>query len=168
MGSYASVGFNALQGTDSFREFENYGLSRTVQVGFVACNHTRLNRPWTNVIYRIGVSVDDQRSSCLARLSRDEEIYPVLSEFLPQFSFLISDCPCTLFQAARDNRFTPTFFCPSDMVCAFNQFATRTRGVPVFFANRCCYSLRYVCHTQQQMNSIAWFLEILQPSWSLE
>lgn len=165
-GDYAAVGFNVLGHAIDFRQFENHGLSRTPDIEMVACNHSHLNRPWTNVIYRIGVSVNDEqlnRSRCLSRVAYDEEFYPIQTEdldFLPGF---LLDCPCTIFQANTDFRFfllnSPQD--PRDRLCYYSRFARRVSGV--FLVNRCCYFFRY-SHTIPKIKFTILLLHGLSPS----
>lgn len=146
---YASVGFNVLGTAANFRNFDNHGLSRTPDIGMIACNQTSLNVTWTNLIYRIGVSVNQEqlnRSRCLAKVAQDELTYPIPSELLSilfSVSFGLSDCPCSLNQALRDFRFGFSFF--DDRNCLFSRFPRSFNGI--FFFLRCCYSERYVSIT---------------------
>jgi hypothetical protein len=115
-------------------------------------------------VYRIGTSITDFqrfRSRCLERVSRDEELYPISSGSLADPSFLsdqvfardslfvsnsvffrvgISDCPCTLMQAERDNRFgiaRGRSFLRLN-ICFFSRLSALYAGVS--FGFRCCYS----------------------------
>lgn len=158
MDSYSSVGFNALGSTDTFRPYENYGLSTRPQVGMIACNHTDFNRPWTNTIYRIGVSIsEDQldRSKCLARVAKDEILNPISTEFfalspsfLP-FEYGYSDCPCSIFQASRDSRFlfNRRISYLGDNVCFFSRFTIAFDGSYLIY--RCCYEFSRSVHNHR-------------------
>ena len=143
--SLASIGYNVLSTVEAdVRNFENHGLSRTADVGLLACNHTRLNRPWTNVVYRIGVAVNTEqleRSRCLARQAQDEALYPLSTEDLFQAQFFLNDCPCSVFQANRDRRFR-FFSFDRPTVCFTNRFLAFYGDLLII--NRCCYDLRYI------------------------
>ena len=139
-GAYASVGYSVLGSAENFRNFENYGLSRRREVGMIACTNEELNRPWTNVIYKIGVAVSQdqmERSQCLARQSQDQFFG------LDRFSFFLSDCPCSVFQVFNDFRFVRdfTFTNPNaqDSICYFSRFPV---FVGAYLRRRCCYSTR--------------------------
>ena len=154
-GAYASVGFSVQGTADNFdRNFENHGLSRRPQVNMIACTNTRYNRPWTNVIYRIGVAVNAgqlERSKCLARVSDDAALFPIDLDRLGFFNFFgLTDCPCSYFQAVRDFRFFP-FTGSQDVVCLFLRFAIIFNGV--ILTNRCCYSTRFVGTSQCKINN---------------
>ena len=145
-GAYASVGFSVQGTTDKFdRNFENHGLSRRPQVNMIACTNVRYNRPWTNVIYKIGVAVNAEqleRSKCLATVSEDAALFPMdLGVFNPAPFIGLSDCPCSYFQIIRDFGFLPV---PGsqDVVCFVSRFSRFFGGA--FLVNRCCYSIRFV------------------------
>ena len=153
--NYAAVGVNVLSTTTVFRSFANYALSRTSEVGMVACNHTRFNRPWTNLIYRIGRAIDEDqiaRSVCFARVTNDEITFPISTETLNTDTSLLlprglrfSDCPCSIQQAVRDPRFifVDEIGFLGDFTCFFSRFTVLYNGV--YLLNRCCYdSRRYV------------------------
>ena len=152
--NYAAVGFNVLSAaTTILRSFANYALSRTSEVGMVACNHTRFNRPWTNLIYRIGRAIDEDqiaRSVCLARVTNDEITFPISIRTLFEDPAILhqdlrlSDCPCTLLQACRDPRFifVDEIDFHGDFTCFFNRFTVVYNGV--YLLNRCCYDSRFV------------------------
>ena len=137
--NYASIGFNVLGDSEALRLFENRGLSQTPIVGMAACNHTEFNRPWSNVVYRVGVSVSAEqlrRSVCLARVARDEEFYEI-PDFVDNAvlsGFGLSDCPCSYFQTIRDRRF---FY--GGGTCFFNRFVVPISGVSLYYGKRCCY-----------------------------
>ena len=151
--NYASVGYNVPSTTSTFASFANYALSRTSEVGRVACNHTSFNRPWTNHIYRIGIALSkDQiaRSVCLARVANDETTFPVRTEtlfedpaLLPQ-DLSFSDCPCSIQQARRDPSFifVDEIGSLGDLTCFFSRFTSVYNGV--YLLNRCCYDTRFV------------------------
>lgn len=142
-GAYASVGLSVLGNAPDFRNFENYVLSRRPEVGMIACTNERLNRPWTNVIYRIGVAVTDAqmvRSRCLSRFESDVNLFP----FDFNAIFLTPDCPCSLFQAFSDSRYFSASSFPNpalDQSCFLTKFAASFQGQ--FLSRRCCYSTRY-------------------------
>lgn len=145
VGAFASIGFSVLGDVESFRNFENYGLSQLPQVGMVACTNAEFNRPWTNLIYRIGTVTNREqieRSVCLNRLTADQEKFDflpalALDPFFRSFGLGLVDCPCSYFQAIRDFRFFFGGFL-GDNICLYTTF-------PVFFgggflAHRCCYN----------------------------
>jgi hypothetical protein len=157
---YAAIGYNVLVTRNStLQSYVNHPLSQLSSVRNVACSNLgRFNSPWTNLVYRIGTSTTDfqiSRSRCLARVSRDEELYPISSGSLADPSFLsdqeipsnsvffrvgISDCPCTLMQAERDNRFgiaRGRSFLRLN-ICFFSRLSALYAGVS--FGFRCCYS----------------------------
>ena len=146
--NYASVGFNVQSNMENFQSFANHDLSRTPDVGMIACNHTSLGIPWSNAIYRIGMSVNDLqrgRSRCLDQVVQDELRYNVSTELLHNLPAELSDCPCSLFQVERDRRFfadaNDTFL--DEAVCYFSRFPraySSESTVKIFY--RCCYSMR--------------------------
>lgn len=151
MNNYASVGFNVLGSAEDFQGFNNHNLSRTPNVSMVACNHTQLNVPWTNVIYRVGVSVSEEqlnRSRCLARVAQDELRYSVSTDFLLENPpARLTDCPCSLFQVERDHRFfaDDDMNSPADMVCYFSRFPfAYSDESTIKLFHRCCYSSRWL------------------------
>lgn len=140
---FASVGFSVSGRTENFRNFENYVLSRRPEVGMVACNHTKYNVPWTNIIYRIGVSVTPEqlsRSRCLAQVAADEQKFGrgLTGVDLPFFS----DCPCSAEQARRDRRFRRIrgLDVLGENVCFFSRFLRVVINGIVRY--RCCYNKR--------------------------
>jgi hypothetical protein len=157
------VGFSALGSTDTFQPFNNHGLSRTSDVGMVACNNTGFNRPWTNLITRIGVSVTrDQldRSTCQKRVAQDQEIFPV--DF--RLFFAARPCPCSLFQAFRDRRYFIIEGVPGRVI--FIQRFVDNSSNGFYFTSRCSYDLRYV---NKLIGSTEWkyFLRLLPESFLL-
>lgn len=162
--NYAAIGYNVpVEGSFTLPGHFNYAQSRSQNVGLVACsNRERFGVPWSNLVYRIGISANDfqlQRSRCLARVSRDEELYPIPSSSLNDPSFLkdrvfgevslyavflrsgiISDCPCTPMQAERDNRFgyVRRQSHLGGNICFFSRLSALYAGVS--FGYRCCYS----------------------------
>lgn len=151
MDHYASVGFNIHESVDNFQGFQNHVLSQTPDVGLVACNLTSLGSPWTNVIYRIGVSVNDKqrsRSRCLMQLAEDELRYNVSTDsLLDQLPVQFSDCPCTIFQVERDLRFftSDNISSPEDVICYINHFPIAySSGSTINLFHRCYYSMRFV------------------------
>ena len=146
--AYASIGYSVLGNIESFRNFENHGLSRLPQVRMVACRNVPVpnNRPWSNLVYKIGVVTNTEqiaRSQCVLRVSEDQERYSLLSEpavfdpFFRTFILGLQDCPCTLFQAQRDFRFFFLGF-SGENICYGSRFPVFF--FPAFVAHRCCYS----------------------------
>ncbi len=139
VGAFASIGFSVLGDVDTFRNFENYGLSRLRQVRMVACSNARLNRPWTNLIYKIGIVTNREqreRSMCLNRLAADQVKYTELAPF----SLGLVDCPCSYFQVVRDSRFFFNRNFPGEKhICFYTTFAVFTQGG--YAARRCCYDI---------------------------
>ena len=150
---YASVGFSVL-GTDVAsgftQNFANYPLSRLPQVSMVACENTPLNRPWTNLVYRVGVAVSSEqigRAQCLAGVAEDERRFPSLlrdreasSSFGGNELGMGSlDCPCSVQQALLDDRFIleAEFASLGDNSCLFSRFSVEYDGFYVRY--RCCY-----------------------------
>lgn len=151
VGNYASVGFNVLSNMENFPSFANHDLSRTPNVGMLACNHTSQGVPWTNTIYRIGVSVSDlqrNRSWCLDQVAKDELRYNVSTEnIIHNLPAELSDCPCSIFQVQRDPRFfsdaNATFLDEAD--CYFSRFpSTYSSDSTIKMFYRCCYSTKWV------------------------
>ena len=152
--NYAAVGFDVQGNTNGFRSFANYELSRTSEVGMVACNHTRFNRPWTNHIYRIGITsldeVDIARIVCRARVTEDETTFPIRTEMLMENPALLhqdlsfSDCPCSIQQARTDSRFifVDEIGSLGNFTCFFSRLPVVYNGV--YLLNRCCYDTRFV------------------------
>ncbi len=144
--AFASIGFSVLGNVEEFRNFENYGLSRVPQVGMVACSNVQYNRPWTNLIYKIGIVTNQEqtrRSECLNRLAEDQQRLAlpdgVQDPFFLSFNLGLTDCPCSYFQAIRDFRFfrfSTDNEIPGENICFYSRFL---RLFVRFFAYRCCY-----------------------------
>ena len=115
----------------------------------VGCNNTNNNRPWSNVVHRIGVSVNSEqlaRSRCLKRVAEDQELYPIDAVTLKDIKFdlsftSLSACPCSLGQIRRDRRFSFVRNLSLEGNCYVNRFGTSIGGI-LEFANRCCYDSR--------------------------
>lgn len=166
---FPAIGYSVfVTGNSTLPNHSNHPQSRMSPVTNIACsNQQRYGSPWSNLVYRIGISTSNyqmQRSSCLARVSNDEDIYPILSSSLSDPSFLsdqvfareslfvsnsvffrvgIQDCPCTQMQAERDNRFgiarRRSFL--GGKICFFSRLSALYAGVS--FGFRCCYTARY-------------------------
>lgn len=145
-GAYAAVGFSVDGNIDDFQNFENHGLSRRREIRDISQTNVRFNRPWTNVIYRIGVAVSEEqraRSRCISRVNEDRVTF---SDGLNSvFQAILQPCPCSLFQAFRDRRFG--FFRGisflGNNLCSFARFF-RFAGNGYFAGQRCCYDIRFV------------------------
>lgn len=148
--SYAAVGFNVLGSSDDFRNFENHPFSQQSEVRRVACSNSELNRPWANLVYRVGVAINSEqnsRSRCLARVAMDERNFPISRDALSDQNLAVSlklhDCPCSVFQAQKDFRFILDYEVGflGDNICLFSRFPAEYDRF--FLRYRCCYdSLR--------------------------
>ena len=162
--SYAAIGYSVVvEGSYTLLNHSNFRHSRSRNVSSVACRNRQVfGVPWSNLVYRIGISTTDfqmQRSRCLAKVRQDEELYPIPTSSLNDPSFLsdqvfgmvslyavflrdgiIRDCPCTLMQAERDNRFGLVRGQSrlGGNVCYFSRLSAFYAGVS--FGYRCCYS----------------------------
>lgn len=155
-GAYASVGYSVIGTAEDFRNFASHGLSRSKDVGRIACTNEGLSRPWANVVYKIGVAVNDlqlSRSRCLARVSADQDTFPTLYDFVsqngPESGSILSlmlelpDCPCSQSQAELDQRFSSDFKIEENKLCFFTRFSRKAEdSEDEFYHRRCCYDAR--------------------------
>lgn len=139
----AAVGFSVLGDTDDFRNFENHGLSTRNEVGMVACNHTRFNRPWTNVVYRIGITLSAEqarRSRCSKQVLSDMNKLPSID-----IPFSSTSCPCTLFQLQQDYRYKISTDINSlnfSILCFISRNPILDEETGIVIQERCCYELQ--------------------------
>ena len=125
-GNNAVVGYS-LRGT----YFANHPLSGLEEVEDIGClNQSRSD--WTNLVYRLSVSVDDlqiQRAECMKFYDEDIELFGDISKI----PLSLEPCPCSFFQATVDGRFQFDFTNPG---CFYQTFGSRSGS-----AQYCCYSL---------------------------
>ena len=125
-GNNAVVGYS-LRGT----YYMNHPLSGLDDIDNIGCLN-QSSTDWTNLVYRISVSVDDlqlQRAECMKLYAEDIELYGDISKIPPS----LEPCPCTYFQAIQDGRFR---FDSTNFGCFYQTFGSRSGS-----AQYCCYSL---------------------------
>ena len=116
----------------NFPPFQNHPLSGRPEVPMVASLNLDRGIPWADIMYKIGdVSqneLDRNRAACLELYNQDIKQFGRMRVLpAPQ------PCPCSLFQALRDQRFTlsPIQFRPSIM-CFVKRFGP---------FQECCYDM---------------------------
>ena len=139
----AVIGVNVGVGIEgNFPPFQNQPLSGRSEVPTVACLNIDRGIVWTDVVFKIGdVSqneLDRNRAECVAIYVQDIQQFGLEVSPAPQ------PCPCTIFQAVRDRRFTVnfspdrfrSFFSDRPSVCFFQLFGLRE-------VQECCYSITF-------------------------
>ena len=142
-GSYAVTGYN-VRNDDTFRAVsssfnlqpsQNFPLSGTNNIRNVACLNTRENINWSNLVYKIGATVDSDvqaRVEC-RRLATTDGLSPYIAANI--------SCPCSLFQARLDRNFN-FFDIVSDSVDTALCYLPRFPATNTDASQKCCYSVR--------------------------
>ena len=144
-GSYASIGFSVNGQGGDFLNFGNSFRSQESTVGQTACGNVRFDVPYTTMVFQVGVAGTSEqraRATCLNRMTRDQSNFNVPKQQLVsrRSSFFLRDCPCTRFQARRDNNYILYTGSSDILTCYLGnnfQFAF-TNGER--FVYKCCYS----------------------------
>lgn len=139
MGEEAAIGYSVTGEKEGFNDFQNNGFSRLAQVDSIACTNTDQNRPWTNVVYWIGTTVNQlqvERGICLEGVRNVQQQGEVDVSFLST----LLHCPCSASQTFRDRRFS-FFGFVGENICFINRFFF-TDGSPNFYGFRCCYNTK--------------------------
>ena len=129
--NHAVIGVNVGTGIQgNFPAFQNHLLSGRPDVPMIARLNLGRGIEWTDIIYKIGdVSeneLDRNRAACLAMYNED------ITQFGRVVFPAFPPCPCSLFQAFFDRRFSfnPNRF---SSICLFELFGG-------FSVQECCYS----------------------------
>lgn len=138
----AVIGYNVgSQGTEQLTPFDNYVLSGTENVKMVACVNEKFYIPWSNLVYRIGITDDEiqrQRTECIKQLDSDIQNFGAISSFLEKAPY----CPCSLLQARLDNNFEELKLVENpDKECYVSKFPEIIADLDITLTQQCCYSL---------------------------
>lgn len=144
--AYSNVGYN-IDGRTSrfltFPAFQNHQLSGLEEVSMLACMNSGNRIDWSNLVYLVGEATDTTqlaRAECIKAANRDSEFF--------RFPRYDDACPCSYFQAIRDNRYA---FASYDLafITGDTSFFSRLCYLPRFPPSRftpdvqlCCYSNR--------------------------
>lgn len=142
-GSFSVAGFN-VRNDDNFRAVsssfniqssQNFPLSGTRNIQNVACLNARENINWSNLVYKIGGTVDTtvQAQVECRRLAMVDRLTPYLSANV--------SCPCSLFQARLDRNFN-LFDIVSDNGATALCYVPRFPAASTNASQKCCYSVR--------------------------
>jgi hypothetical protein len=137
---HAVIGVNVGTGIQgNFPPFQNHPLSGFPDVPMIASLSLGIGIEWMDIIYKIGdVSqneLDRNRAACLAIYNKDVAQFGHDIVVLSTFLAFVAPCPCSLFQAFIDGRFSLNRF-NSIGICFFETFGFT--GV-----QECCYSLSF-------------------------
>lgn len=127
--THAVVGYNAFG-----RDFANHPLSGSADITDIACENEERNTDWSNQLFRIGDSRDliqQQRAECTRRISEDVAMFGNIPSAV---ALNAEPCPCSLFQAVFDRRFTFNF---EIGLCLIQRFPSIRSGVAA--TQLCCY-----------------------------
>jgi len=130
---YATTSFVS---SNNIRPFFNHPFSKQDTVDQIACTNVGddRNRPWTNVVWKIGEVQENNDAICLAALESDQR-EPLFRRFSLFFLQIRSrPCPCSAFQAVRDRRY---FF--------YRQIGTNFIFLPRFPRRRLGQFFGYAC-----------------------
>ena len=99
------IGYNINQDSAFFLDlppYANHRFSALPKVENIACQNIAIGSRWTNLIYQVGESKDVvqlSRTECY-KTSVNDSVLGIAS------STLLTTCPCTRAQAARDGAYT--------------------------------------------------------------
>ena len=134
--NHAVIGVNVGSGIQgNFPAFQNHPLSGLSDVPMIANLSLGRGIEWTDIIYKIGdvsqIELDRNRSACLAMYNED------ISQFGRVVSPAFPPCPCSIFQAFFDRRFSfNRFSFEVPTICFFERFGR-------FRVQECCYSISF-------------------------
>ena len=128
---FPTIGFNS----PSVPTFVNHPLTGQSNANQIACRES-------NLLYQISISqsvIEEQRRMCLEWYSSDIERFTITSTSIRIIDFLTPSCPCSLFQAFFDFRYS-LFTIRDNTWCYLLRF-------PNFQLNtdrECCYTLEFL------------------------
>ena len=151
VGSYASIGFSVQGESNDFTNFANSIFSQEGTVRQTACSNVRFNVSYTTIVYRVGVAGNEEqraRSVCFERAMREQNIFRASEQAIQtaRSQSFLQDCPCTTFQAFRDNNFN--LMNEVDEFICFVGSIRFTLPDGKRFVYRCCYS-RWVYYIKE-------------------
>lgn len=130
---HAVIGVNVGSGVEgNFPSFQNHPLSGRPDITMVACTNQDRGIEWSDLIYKIGDVSDDalqqSRSECVTMYLRDIALFG--NEFP-----VAQPCPCSIFQASFDQRFT-VIRSSTSVECYVQRFLFQNG-----LTQECCYSV---------------------------